>query len=158
LQEIQNLLQGKRAMSLQVSPSGLFGLVMKIEQELREGKSYEDVLAEYPVSKTALPYLITLVRECSEVVLDLTKEYGELDQENISLKEQIKALESKNPSLSSKDTIELKNRLKKLENENKELLADIEELETELQNYTLFFESSGLCSMFYKNFLRKISQ
>jgi len=152
-------------MSLQVSPSGLLGLVMKIEQELREGKSYEEVLAKYPVSKTALPYLITLVEEFSVLILDLTKEYGELEQENISLEEQIKALESKNPSSSSKDIIELKNRLKKLENENKELLADneelekrLKELETELQNYTLFFESSGLCSMFYKNFLRKISQ
>jgi len=152
-------------MSLQVSPSGLLGLVMKIEQELREGKSYEEVLAKYPVSKASLPYLITLVEEFSVLILDLTKEYGELEQENISLKEQIKALESKNLSSSSKDIIELKNRLKKLENENKELLADNEELEkrlreleTELQNYTLFFESSGLCSMFYKNFLRKISQ
>ena len=152
-------------MSLQVSPSGLLGLVMKIEQELREGKSYEEVLAKYPVSKASLPYLITLVEEFSVLILDLTKEYGELEQENISLKEQIKVLESKNLSSSSKDIIELKNRLKKLENENKELLADNEELEkrlreleTELQNYTLFFESSGLCSMFYKNFLRKISQ
>jgi len=152
-------------MSLQVSSSGLLGLVMKIEQELREGESYEEVLAKYPVSKTVLPYLLTLVNEFSVLILDLTKEYGELEQENISLEEQIKALESKNPSLSSKDTIELKNRLKTLENENKELLADIEELEkrlreleTELQNYTLFFESSGFCSMFYKNFLRKISQ
>jgi len=147
---------------LQINPSGLLGLVLKIDEELQNGKTQDEILSEYPISKVSLPYLLTLVREFSVLVLDLTKEYGELEQENISLKEQIKALESKNSSSSSKDTLDLKNRLKTLENENNELKEKItdlqntlEEYEKHLSLYESFFENSSICSIFYNNFLKK---
>ena len=150
---------------LQVNPSGLLGLVLKIDEELRNGKTQEDILAEYPVSKTSLPYLLTLVREVSVLVLDLTKEYGEVESKYLALKEQIKRLENKKGCSVGVDSQELQKELKTLRNENfslkqevQRLQDDILELEDRLRFYEDFFSSNSLCAMFYKNFLRKYSQ
>ena len=82
-------------MSMQVNPSGLFGLVMQINKELNEGKSFDEILSKYPVSKTSLPYMLTLVEEFSIMMLDLTKDYGKLEEENNKLKERLRDFESK---------------------------------------------------------------
>ena len=80
---------------MQVNPSGLFGLVMQINKELNEGKSFDEILSKYPVSKTSLPYMLTLVEEFSIMMLDLTKDYGKLEEENNKLKERLRDFESK---------------------------------------------------------------
>ena len=167
-------------MSVKVSPGGLFGLVMKISEELKENKSFDDILSKYPVSKTALPYLLTLQEEYSKMFLDFVREeYAPLEKENNTLKEQIKRLESKKGVVEGVDIEMLQNELKRLEIENKQLQEDIEELKKEniqlkneladigfdvddyemkLSRYESFFETHALCAMFYKNYLRKYSQ
>jgi len=171
---------------LQINPSGLLGLVMKIDKELCDGKTEEEILAQYPVHKTVLPYLLTLVRETSVLILDLTKEYGEVESKYLALKEQIKRLENKKGGSIGVDSQELQKELKTLKNENFELNKELEDLrkrvlslksendllreekdsledkifrlEEELSMYENFFSSNSLCAMFYKNFLRKYSQ
>ena len=150
---------------LQINPSGLLGLVMEIDKELRDGKTEEEILAQYPVHKTVLPYLLTLVRETSLLILDLTKEYGEVESKYLALKEQIKRLENKKGCSVGVDSQELQKELKTLRNENfslkqevQRLQDDILELEDRLRFYEDFFSSNSLCAMFYKNFLRKYSQ
>ena len=157
---------------LQINPSGLLGLVMEIDKELRDGKTEEEILAQYPVHKTVLPYLLTLVRETSLLILDLTKEYGVVESKYLALKEQIKRLESKKGCSVGVDSQELQKELEdlrervlNLKNENdllreeKESLEDkIFRLEEELSRYENFFSSNSLCAMFYKNFLRKYYQ
>ena len=162
-----------------ISADGLFGLVVKIEKQLKQGKTLDEVLPQYPVSKTVLPYLLTLVEEVSVFVLDLTRDYGELESKNNTLKEQIKRLESKKGVVSSVDIEKLQNELKRLKNENldlkekvslltsekasfqedyQELSAELQRLEIEVQNYLSFFDNSLLASLLFKNFLRKIGK
>ena len=171
---------------LQINPSGLLGLVMKIDKELRDGKTEEEILAQYPVHKTVLPYLLTLVRETSLLILDLTKEYGEIESKYLALKEQMKRLENKKGGSIGVDSQGLQKELKTLKNENSELNRELEDLrkkvlglksendllreekdfledkvfrlEEELSRYENFFSSNSLCAMFYKNFLRKYYQ
>lgn len=159
-----------------ISSSGLLGLVMKIDDELKNGKSKDEVLSEYPVSKTALPFLLTLMRECSLIVSDMQKDYGELESENNTLKERIKLLENEKGFCDVLDTQNLENELKTLKNENNKLSKHIAKLEKEnldlknevmqlrfdldesdlrLSRFDSFFESNVICSMFYKNYLRK---
>jgi len=140
---------------------GLSGLIAHIKDTIMldndklTDEVVDEIVSKYPLTKSSLKYLFTLYDEMQD-------EVSELEQENISLKEQIKALESKNPSSSSKDTLELKNRLKTLENENNELKEKItdlqntlEEYEKQLSLYESFFENSSICSIFYNNFLKK---
>ena len=164
---------------LGISADGLFGLVVKIEKQLKQGKTLDEVLPQYPVSKTVLPYLLTLVREIFVFILDLTKDCEELKSKNNSLKEQIKRLESKKGVVSSVDIEKLQNELKRLKNENldlkekvslltsekasfqedyQELSAELQRLEIEVQNYLSFFDNSFWCSLLFKNFLRKIGK
>jgi len=153
-------------MSVKVSPGGLSGLVMKISEELKEDKSFDEILSKYPVSKTALPYLLTLQEEYSKMFLDFVREeYAPLEKENNALKEQIKRLESQKDVSKGLDSQEAIKELERLKNENFRLKQEIEELEKELRSfesdlglYNAFFEKSSLCFMFYKNFLRKYSQ
>ena len=154
---------------LQINPSGLLGLVMKIDKELRDGKTEEEILAQYPVHKTVLPYLLTLVRETSLLILDLTKEYGEVESKYLALKSQIKRLESKKDNHKGVNSQELLNELERLKNENFKLKSEIDllrqeknsledkifRLEEELSVYEDFFSSNPFCAMFYKSFLRK---
>ena len=171
---------------LQINPSGLLGLVMKIDKELRDGKTQDEILSDYPINKTSLPYLLTLVRETSLLILDLTKEYGEIESKYLALKEQVKRLENKKGCSIGVDSQELQKELKTLKNENSELNRKLEDLrkkvlglksendllreekdsledkvfqlEEELSRYENFFSSNSLCAMFYKNFLRKYYQ
>ena len=153
-------------MSVKVSPGGLSGLVMKISEELKEDKSFDEILSKYPVSKTALPYLLTLQEEYSKMFLDFVREeYAPLEKENNALKEQIKRLESQKDVSKGLDSQKAIKELERLKNENFRLKQEIEELEKELRSfesdlglYNAFFEKSSLCFMFYKNFLRKYSQ
>ena len=171
---------------LQINPSGLLGLVMEIDKKLRDGKTEEEILAQYPVHKTVLPYLLTLVRESSFLILDLTKEYGEIESKYLALKERVKRLENKKGCSLGVDSQELQKELKTLKNENFQLNKELEDLrkrvlnlknendllreqkeslddrifqfEEEFSLYENFFSSNSFCAMFYKNFLRKYSQ
>jgi len=153
-------------MSVVISPGGLSGLVMKISDELLNGKSLDEILSKYPISKTALPYLLTLHEEHSVLLLDFIKdEYSPLEKENErlkreieSLKAQIKPSEMKKDSSDTQTIIELRNALKRLENEKNELENELSSLERQLQLYESFFESNSLCSMFYRNYLKKVSK
>ena len=167
-------------MSVEVSSGGLYGLVMKISDELKEGKTFGEVVSKYPIGEKTLTYLLTLQEECSEIFFDFVKEeYTPLEKENNALKEQIKRLESKKDisnGVDSQETLKelerLRNELKRLKNENSQLQkenirlkSEISSLEEELKSFesdlglfNSFFEKSPFCFMFYKNFLRKYSQ
>ena len=167
-------------MSVKVSPGGLSGLIMQISEELKQGKSQDEILSKYPVSKTALPYLLTLQEEYSKMFLDFVREeFSPLEKENIALKEQIKRLESKKGNLKCVDTQNLKNELERLKNENLSLKSELESLreqinklqldndeleellqayERDLHNYRFFFEKSVLCSLLFNSFLKKVAK
>lgn len=164
-------------MSVKVSPGGLSGLIMQISDELKQGKSQDEILSKYPVSKTALPYLLTLQEEYSKMFLDFVREeFSPLEKENIALKEQIKQLESQKGHCEGLDTQDLQNELKRLEIENKQLQEYITELKTErdalrtefadlrmdiesyqrdLRRYEDFFQVNSFCLFFYRLFLKK---
>ena len=164
-------------MSVKVSPGGLSGLIMQISEELKQGKSQDEILSKYPVSKTALPYLLTLQEEYSKMFLDFVREeYSSLEKENISLKEQIKRLESQKGDCKGLDTQELQNKLKRLQIENNQLKEDVRELKNErnalrteladlrmdvesyqrdLKRYEDFFQFNSFCLFFYRLFLKK---
>ena len=155
-------------MSVKVSPGGLSGLIVKISDELKNEKSLDEILSKYPVSKTAFPYLLTLQEEYSKMFLEFVKEeYAPLEEENNTLKERIKQLESKKDIIKGKDIEKLQTELERLKNENEalkneivELKQDNDELSVQLKDlsyYQAFFDSNSLCSMFYRNFLRKLS-
>ena len=167
-----------------ISSSGLLGLVMKIDEELKNGKSKDEVLSEYPVSKTALPFLLTLLRECSLIISGIAKDYGELESKNNTLKEQIKLLESEKGFCNALDTKNLENELKTLKNENNELSkhitrlkrentqledkfmdlenefidlqSDFNECSLELSRLNSFFDNSWLCSFFLRIYSQKM--
>ena len=164
-------------MSVRVSPGGLSGLIMQITEELKQGKSQDEILSKYPVTKTALPYLLTLQEEYSKMFLDFVREkFSPLEKENIALKEQIKQLESQKGHCEGLDTQDLQNELKRLEIENKQLQEYITELKTErdalrteladlrmdiesyqrdLRRYEDFFQVNSFCLFFYRLFLKK---
>ena len=164
-------------MSVRVSPGGLSGLIMQITEELKQGKSQDEILSKYPVTKTALPYLLTLQEEYSKMFLDFViEEFSPLEEENIALKEQIKQLESQKGHCKGLDTQDLQNELKRLEIENKQLQEYITELKTErdalrteladlrmdvescqrdLKRYEDFFQVNSFCLFFYRLFLKK---
>ena len=157
---------------LQINPSGLLGLVLKIDEELRNGKTQDEILSDYPISKTSLPYLLTLVRETSILILDLKKEYGEIESKYISLKKQMEGLQTKKDVSNTSDTQNLLNQIQALKNENyqlreelnslkdenNQLQKELNEYQKELEDYILFFNSNSFCSMFFRNFLRKIQR
>ena len=133
-------------MSMQVNPSGLFGLVMQINKELNEGKSFDEILSKYPVSKTSLPYMLTLVEEFSIMMLDLTKDYGKLEEENNKLKERLRDFESKKGVFDTQYITKLQTELERLKNENQvlksenaRLNSDLKELDEQLSEYELLF-------------------
>ena len=161
---------------LQINPSGLLGLVLKIDEELRNGKSQDEILSDYPISKTSLPHLLTLARETSILVLDLTKdlteEYGEIESKYMSLKKQMEGLQAKKDVSNTSDTQNLLNQIQALKNENyqlreelnslkdenNQLQKELSEYQKELEDYILFFNSNSFCSMFFRNFLRKMQR
>jgi len=145
-------------MSVKVSPGGLSGLVMKISDELKE-KSLDEILPKYPISKTVLPYLLTLQEEYSLMFLDFVRdEYSPLEEENNRLKERIKLLEQKKGSSECEDTYELinslKSRVKELEEEVSYLESKNSELEEKLFHFSSFFEQSPFCNFLLKRFSR----
>jgi chromosome segregation ATPase len=148
---------------MQVNPSGLLGLVMQIDNELRnEGKSFDEILAKYPVSKTSLPYMLTLVEEFSIMMLDLTKDYGELEEENNKLKERLRYFESKKGDFDTQYITKLQSELERLKNENQilksengRLASDLNELDEQLRECELLFSflsSSWIGSYLLKRF------
>ena len=149
-------------MSMQVNPSGLFGLVMQINKELNEGKSFDEILSKYPVSKTSLPYMLTLVEEFSIMMLDLTKDYGELEEENNKLKERLRYFESKKGDFDTQYITKLQSELERLKNENQilksengRLASDLNELDEQLRECELLFSflsSSWIGSYLLKRF------
>ena len=150
-------------MSMQVNPSGLLGLVKQIDNELRnEGKSFDEILAKYPVSKTSLPYMLTLVEEFSIMMLDLTKDYGELEEENNKLKERLRYFESKKGDFDTQYITKLQSELERLKNENQilksengRLASDLNELDEQLRECELLFSflsSSWIGSYLLKRF------
>lgn len=157
---------------LQINPSGLLGLVLKIDEELRNGKSQDEILSDYPITKTSLPHLLTLVRETSVLILDLTKEYEEIESKYISLKKQMEGLQTKKDVSNTLDTQKLLNQIQALKNENyqlreelnslkdenNQLQKELSEYQKELEDYILFFNSNSFCSMFFRNFLRKMQR
>ncbi len=161
----------------EINPNGLLGLIIKIDKELKKGKTQEEILSEYPLNKTSLPYLLTLMRECSFILSDISKEYEEIEKENIALKEQIKRLESQKGDCKGLDSEELQNKLERLKIENNQLKEDIRELKNErnalrteladlrmdvesyqrdLKRYEKFFQNNSFCLFFYRRFLRKV--
>ena len=147
-------------MSMQVNPSGLLGLVMQINKELNEGKSFDEILSKYPVSKTSLPYMLTLVEEFSIMMLDLTKDYGELEEENNKLKERLRDFESKKGVFDTQYITKLQTELERLKNENQvlksengRLNSDLKELDDQLCECELLF--SFLSSSWIGNYLLK---
>ena len=161
----------------EINPNGLLGLIIKIDKELKQGKTQEEILSEYPLTKTSLPYLLTLMRECSFLLSDISKEYGEIEKENIALKEQIKRLESQKGDCKGLHSEELQNKLKSLQIENNQLKEDVRELknernalrteiadlrmdvemyQTKLQGYEEFFQNNSVCLFFYRRFLRRL--
>jgi chromosome segregation ATPase len=114
-----------------ISPGGLLGLVTQIDIELSEGKTLDEVLSNYPVSKTSLPYMLTLVRE-------FNSSYKRLEDENIKLKEHIKSFESKKEHFDTQYTENLKIELNRLKRENKSLKSDIEDYEEQIDDYKSF--------------------
>jgi len=164
-------------MSVKVSPGGLSGLIMKIAENLKENNSLDEILSKYPVSKTALPYLLTLQDEYSKMFFNFVSEkYTPLEKENNTLKEQLKRLESLKGVTGGVDIEKLQNEFKRLENENKQLQKDMQKLKKEniqlksklsdvrldienyeirLSRYESFFQAYALCAMFYKNYLRR---
>ena len=149
-------------MSMQVNPSGLLGLVMQINKELNEGKSFDEILSKYPVSKTSLPYMLTLVEEFSIMMLDLTKDYGELEEENNKLKERLRYFESKKGDFDTQYITKLQSELERLKNENQilksengRLASDLNELDEQLRECELLFSflsSSWIGSYLLKRF------
>jgi len=157
---------------------GLSGLLAHVRDTILLDKDdltddvINEIVAKYPLSKSSIKYLFTLYDEFDE-------ELSEIRAENNTLKERIKQLESKEDIIKGKDIEKLQNELKTLENENKELKEkinllksekvelekDYQELNDELrqyqvdiEHYKLFFETNGLCAMFYNAFLRKMGR
>jgi len=147
-------------MSMQVNPSGLLGLVMQINKELNEGKSFDEILSKYPVSKTSLPYMLTLVEEFSIMMLDLTKDCGELEEENNKLRERLRHFESKKGDFDTQYITKLQTELERLKNENQvlksengRLNSDLKELDDQLRECELLF--TFLSSSWIGNYLLK---
>ena len=134
-------------MSVQINPGGLSGLIMKISDELNEGKSFDEILSNYPISKTSLPYLLKLQEEYSKMFLEFVREeYAPLEKENLSLKDKIKQYEGKKDDFDTQYIAKLQNELERLKNENlslktenERLLSDVEEQEKIIQDYELLF-------------------
>jgi len=150
-------------MSVQINPGGLSGLIMKISGELNDGKSFDEILSNYPISKASLPYLLKLQEEHSEMFLEfITEEYAPLEKENNLLKEQIKQYESEKDEFDTQYIAKLQNELERLKNENlnlktenERLLSDIEEQEKIIQDYESlfsFFSSTWVGRILLKRF------
>ena len=147
-------------MSVKVSPGGLSGLIVKISDELKDS-SIDVILSKYPISKTALPYLLTLQEEYSKMFLDFIKEeYSPLESENNALKKRIKQLESDLERLKGEDTIKeisfLKERVRALEEQVDHLQEENFDLRDKLELFERFINESFLGALLYKRFLNAL--
>lgn len=147
-------------MSVKVSPGGLSGLIVKISDELKDN-TMDEILSKYPISKTSLPYLLTLQEEYSKMFLDFIRdEYSPLEKENNALKSQIKQLESDLERLKGEDTIEeisfLRERVRALEEQVDQLQDENFDLRDKLELFERFISESFLGALLYKRFLNAL--
>jgi predicted nucleic acid-binding Zn-ribbon protein len=104
--------------------------------------------------------MLTLVEEFSIMMLDLTKDYGKLEEENNKLKERLRDFESKKGVFDTQYITKLQTELERLKNENQvlksengRLNSDLKELDDQLCECELLF--SFLSSSWIGNYLLK---